>query len=162
MNFQPVNTICNRYNSATQLLPLLRLLIVIASFSLLVSCTSEKDMQATKTAAARINTQMRTKEFANIYRESSPGFKTISESDSRHTSPSFRCGWSESAVVGTGPSRHAPHHPGPDGRLREREAPRLSPIRRRTPGRRRQSHAEDGVCGWRQRQAAVHLKRTGC
>ncbi len=38
-------------------------------------------MQATKTAAARINTQMRNKEFANIYRESSPGFKTISESD---------------------------------------------------------------------------------
>ena len=81
MKFQPVNTICNRYNSATELLRFLRLLIVIASFSLLVSCTSEKDMQATKTAAAHINTQMGNKEFANIYRESSPGFKTISESD---------------------------------------------------------------------------------
>lgn len=64
-----------------ELFRLSRLLIVIASFSLLVSCTSEKDMQATKTAAARVNTQMRNKEFADIYRESSQGFKTISESD---------------------------------------------------------------------------------
>lgn len=38
-------------------------------------------MQASKTAAARINNQMRNKEFANLYTESSPGFKTISESD---------------------------------------------------------------------------------
>ena len=81
MKFQLVNKICNRYNSATQLVRLSRLLIVIASFSLLVCCTSEKDMQATKTAAARINSQMQNKEFAKIYRESSPGFKTISESD---------------------------------------------------------------------------------
>ncbi len=81
MTFQPVNTITNRNNSGTQLLRLSRLLIVIASVNLFVGCTSEKEMQATKTAAARINSQMRNKEFANIYRESSQGFKTISESD---------------------------------------------------------------------------------
>ena len=81
MTFETVNKYTNRYNSGTQLLRLSRLLIVIVSLSILASCASEKDMQATKTAAARINTQMRNKEFANIYRESSPGFKTISESD---------------------------------------------------------------------------------
>lgn len=81
MKFQPVNTICIRYNSAPQFLQLATLLMVIASLSIFVSCTSEKDMRATKTAAARINSQMRNKEFANIYRESSPLFKTTSESD---------------------------------------------------------------------------------
>ena len=45
MTFQPVNTITNSYNSGMQL-RLSTLLIVIASLSVLVSCTSEKDMQA--------------------------------------------------------------------------------------------------------------------
>ena len=81
MKLLPVNVIFNRCCSSTPTLRLSGLLIVIGGFSLLVSCASKTEMQATKTAAARINAQMRNKEFANIYKDSSKGFKTVSESD---------------------------------------------------------------------------------
>ena len=68
-----VSTI-NRFQSPARL-------AVVLSLSLLGGCAIQRDQEAARLVAARIHSQMHSRDFAAIYRESATGFKTVDEAD---------------------------------------------------------------------------------
>ena len=58
----------------------MRRLIFTAAFvllSMLLSCNTQHDLEDARTAAAHIHSQLQVGDYAAIYRESAPGFKTV-------------------------------------------------------------------------------------
>jgi hypothetical protein len=64
-----------------RLLQISVLLLVALSAGLSFGCEVGQDKEAAETLAARIHTQMRSRDFAGVYNQSASGFRTVSEAE---------------------------------------------------------------------------------
>ena len=56
-------------------------LLVILVLGLISGCVNSRDREAARDAAARIHSQIQSRNFAAVYDESSSGFKTVEKAD---------------------------------------------------------------------------------